>query len=386
MTKNNLLGIALFVLLMASCSNDEAKKYSAQEKSSSSLEPTQAPTLDELQKDSDVLWIGEVMVDYAPDFDTWTSSVAETEKIKKAGFKGKTSYKILKYQVVDFDGSKNKDHLLASKIIKNRDDMKHYKDDNLSEIYSVSELKEVTKKIDTIVTFDPKTFKQQKQAFESFLAVKDINFFRMKQLIYYSKKDITFKAVPLAIAPMIDSRGENGENLGSKPVFWLNVDFILDEPVLSSENITWAKRIHRPFAFEDVKVLKEGKGIASTIKVFIDDVRMNADKIYVAHTFDADGSQKMTKEELENLGSSIDTIITFHPKTFKEQIQVVKNNFKGDDVQKIRLMQDWFWNEKTKKMTIRYAGFKPIINRVDDNGNFLNSGPMLTRSPDRDGE
>jgi hypothetical protein len=384
MTKNNLLVIALFTLLMFSCSTDEPKNSNNEEpnKLDSTPKSIAAPSLDALQKDPDVLWIGEVMVDYAPNLSSWASSEKYKEKMKSAGFKGKTMFKILKYQAASLDDSKNEDHLLATKIIKNKDKIKHYKDDDLSEMYAASELKEVTKQIDTIMTFDPKTFKEVERIFEGSFEAKDINFFRMKQLIYYSKKDITFKVIPLAIAPMID----NGKNTGSKPIFWVNVNFMVNAPEFSSGNITWAKRIHRGFDLKDVKVLKEGDGIAATIETFVEDIRTNADKIYVAHTFDSDGNQKMTKEELKNLGSSIDTIITFDPKSFKEKMQVVKNNFKGDDIQRIRLMQDWFWNEKTKELTVRYAGFKPIVDRVDEMGNFLNSGPMLTRRPDRDGE
>ena len=74
----------------------------------------------------------------------------------------------------------------------------------------------------------------------------------------------------------------------------------------------------------------------------------------------------------------------FDPKTFKEIIQVVKNNFKGSDIKNIRLIQDWIWDADNNQLGIVYQGFAPIIDRVDSQGNFLNSGPMFVRRVGRD--
>ena len=97
-----------------------------------------------------------------------------------------------------------------------------------------------------------------------------------------------------------------------------------------------------------------------------------------------DGNKKMSTREIKKIGNSIDTIITYDVNTFEEVVQVVVNNLKGEDVNKLRLMQDWVWDEKTKELNIRFVGFKPIIDRFDDKGKFLNSGPIFTRRPDWD--
>jgi len=386
MTKINLLLTALVALVMTSFTSNDSKNKGQQDTTHSitSLEVAKAPTLAELQKDPDVLWIAEVMVDYAPNFNTWTSTRRKREVMKYVGFKGRMGAKTLKYQVTDFDKSDDKDHLLGTKLLNNKESLKLYKDDNLSEVLSAEELKNACLSLDTIITFDPQNFEEVVQVVEGSIDSKDINFFKMKQLVYYSKKDITFKAIPLAIAPMANHYDENKKYLGSKPVFWMEVGFMEELPDLSSEDITWAKRVHRRFDVKDVKVLKEGKGFGNTIETFMEDVRANPNKVYVAHTFDADGNQRMTKEELLHLGASVDTIITFDPKTKEEIKQVIMNVLSGDDVMGIRLMQDWVWNETSRKMIVHYTGFKPIISRFDDKGNFLNSGPMLTRRHEKD--
>lgn len=102
-----------------------------------------------------------------------------------------------------------------------------------------------------------------------------------------------------------------------------------------------------------------------------------AGDITLYHTFDDEFSQAMTPEETKNIGSSVDTIITFDPETFEEIVQVVVNDLNPEDIKKYRVKEVYFFDEETSTMSVRILGIAPIIDRVDDNGNFLNSGPMF---------
>lgn len=102
-----------------------------------------------------------------------------------------------------------------------------------------------------------------------------------------------------------------------------------------------------------------------------------AGDITLYHTFDDEFSQAMTQDEMQNIGSSVDTIITFDPETFEEIVQVVVNDLNPEDIKKYRLKEVYFFDEETSTMGVRILGIAPIIDRVDDNGNFLNSGPMF---------
>lgn len=102
-----------------------------------------------------------------------------------------------------------------------------------------------------------------------------------------------------------------------------------------------------------------------------------AGDITLYHTFDDQFSQAMTPEETKNIGSSVDTIITFDPETFEEIVQVVVNDLNPEDIKKYRVKEVYYFDEETSTMSVRILGIAPIIDRVDDNGNFLNSGPMF---------
>lgn len=102
-----------------------------------------------------------------------------------------------------------------------------------------------------------------------------------------------------------------------------------------------------------------------------------AGDITLYHTFDDEFTQAMTQEEMQNLGSSVDTIITFDPETFEEIVQVVVNDLNPEDIKKYRIKEVYFFDEEKSTLDVRILGIAPIIDRVDNNGNFLNSGPMF---------
>jgi gliding motility associated protien GldN len=102
-----------------------------------------------------------------------------------------------------------------------------------------------------------------------------------------------------------------------------------------------------------------------------------AGDITLYHTFDDQFTQAMTPDETKNIGSSVDTIITFDPETFEEIVQVVVNDLNPEDIKKYRIKEVYYFDEETSTMSVRILGIAPIIDRVDDNGNFLNSGPMF---------
>lgn len=379
--------ITLSVFLTASCTT--ADTPSTENNTTTEVadsKPTAAlPTLTELEKDPDVLWMGEVEVDYALDYDRWNYDQDASERVlmEKLGFKTRNSFKILKYQIKDFNGSDNEGHNLFYKLLENRNEMQFYKESTLENLYTAREVEHKIGHVDTIVVFDPQTKKEEVRVIVDDLNPDAVKAFRMRQVIYYSKKEMTFKTIALAAAPLLYTKMYEADVEPSpadlEPLFWMKITALNTAPNLASEDLNWAKRMYRNFDLSTVKMIKQEQNIEVIIEQMMADFRANPKTTKIAHTFDADGTQYLEDKEVEVLGSSIDTIITFDPKTFKEIIQVVQSKFEGKDVKNLRLIQDWVWDEKTKSVSIRYVGFAPIIDRVDENGQFLNSGPMFIR-------
>lgn len=381
---NMIQAMSLSVFLTASCTTaDTPSTENDTTPAVSDVKPvSDLPTLADLEKDPDVIWMGEVEVDYALNYSRWDYDKEAPQRVlmENLGFKSRNSFKVLKYQVSDFNTSDNDDHNLFHKVLDNRKEMKLYKESTLETVCTPKEVEYEIGRVDTIVTFDPNTMDEVVQVVVSALDPEDVKAFRVRQVIYYSKKAMSFKSVALAVAPLLykpTSETQSPANLS--PLFWMEATALNIAPDLASQDVNWAKRMYRNFDLSTVKVIKQEQNVGVIMEQMMADFRANPETTKLSHTFDADGTQYLVADEVESLGASIDTIITFDPKTFEEILQVVTSKFEGKDVKNLRLIQDWVWDDKTNSLSIRYVGFAPIIDRIDDNGKFLNSGPMFIR-------
>jgi hypothetical protein len=374
-----LIGLSFFVF---SCNNASDNQLSA---TNTATIPA-SPSFEALQNDDDIIWMAEHDIVCSPNFDSYTSSSEDKKLFAEVGFTEKNTIKILKYQVQSIEDPSDANHRLTHKIIESRNDLDCYKDAALTTLLSTTEKAKLMGHVDTIITFDSKTNQELLRVVVNSTNPEDILFFKVKHLLYYSKKEMMFKMKALAIAPMIMDYNDDLQYLGMKAMFWTPVDDLVQTPDIDNKDNTWATRIYHNFSVENLKVVKGTKDIAEILDIMVEDLSKNAEDVYVANTFDADGSQKMSVAEIRGIQSSIDTIITFDAATLKENLAVIKNEFNSKNVKSIRLMQDWVWNHQNKSLSISYLGFKPIINRYANSGKLINSGPMFTRRVGWDGK
>ena len=100
-------------------------------------------------------------------------------------------------------------------------------------------------------------------------------------------------------------------------------------------------------------------------------------EITVYSTEDDKFSIPLTPDEVASKGASIDTITTFDPETYEEQIEVVRNELNPEDIKRFRLKEIWFFDQESSTMQVRILGIAPLYDVTDDNGNFLYENPMF---------
>jgi gliding motility associated protien GldN len=88
-------------------------------------------------------------------------------------------------------------------------------------------------------------------------------------------------------------------------------------------------------------------------------------------------TQEFTADEASTIGVSVDTIITFDPETFAEQMKVVRNELNWEDIKRFRIKEVWFFDEETSTMQVRILGIAPLREVYDDQGNFKYEQPMF---------
>lgn len=150
---------------------------------------------------------------------------------------------------------------------------------------------------------------------------------------------------------------------------------VLEYDFIHEKDVFWEKRTWRVIDIKEKmnQVFKYEK--KPFIMVMLDAAK--AGDITLYHTFDDSFTQPMTDGDRESCISKVDTVCIFDPDTFVEECKEVINEFNPEDVKQFRLKEVYFFDEETSKMDVRILGIAPIIERYDDNGNFLNSGPMF---------
>ncbi len=144
---------------------------------------------------------------------------------------------------------------------------------------------------------------------------------------------------------------------------------------LREADVMWEKRIWRVIDIRE----KMNLPFAYPEKPFFSilmDAAINGD-ITVYSTEDDKFSAKLEPDEVASMGANVDTVITFDPETYEEQIQIVRNDLNPEDVKRFRIKEVWFFDEQTSTMQVRILGIAPLIDVKDDNGNFRYEKPMF---------
>lgn len=140
-------------------------------------------------------------------------------------------------------------------------------------------------------------------------------------------------------------------------------------------DIFWEKRIWRVIDIREKMNLPFAYPERPFFSILMD--AATTGEITVYSTEDDKFSSKLTPDEVASMGATIDTVITFDPETYEEQMQVVRNDINPEDVKRFRMKEVWFFDEETSTLQVRILGIAPLIDKTDENGNFLYEKPMF---------
>ena len=140
-------------------------------------------------------------------------------------------------------------------------------------------------------------------------------------------------------------------------------------------DIFWEKRIWRVVDVREKMNLPFAYPERPFFSILLD--AASAEEITVYSTEDDKFTSPLTPDEVASMGATVDTVITFDPETYEEQMQIVRNELNPEDVKRFRLKEIWFFDEETSTMQVRILGIAPLIDVKDDNGNFRYEKPMF---------
>jgi gliding motility associated protien GldN len=191
--------------------------------------------------------------------------------------------------------------------------------------------------------------------------------------------------IALAV-PALSQQPDNILTESSDPNAGRPLDDIVDKRITTEKrllpydhvreaDIFWEKRIWRVIDIREKMNLPFAYPERPFFSIIMD--AATSGEITVYSTEDDKFSSKLTPDEVASMGATIDTVITFDPETYEEQLQVVRNDLNPDDVKRYRIKEVWFFDEETSTLQVRILGIAPLIDVKDDNGNFRYEKPMF---------
>lgn len=210
------------------------------------------------------------------------------------------------------------------------------------------------------------------------LNAEDIKVFRAHQITTYSPKNGTWHSKTISVAPLKIIQNEAGEFISLKPIFWMKVDN--KKANLNTSDITWAVRT-RPrgreglLDFTSVKIHK--KTDANMPMLHFLDLAKN-DKNMRLYRVDIWRQKKILPiNGLQTIFSSTDTITDIDIITNKVKIRLVENKLDINDINELRFVQEWAWDNKRKALSVRLLGIAPMKKFKNEEGEFLFMIPLF---------
>ncbi len=238
---------------------------------------------------------------------------------------------------------------------------------------------------DSITVYDVETLRPSNQAIHEYVDAYAIQRVNVRQLLFYRKSRDEFDVYTLAFAPVFLKNFSVCDSCGYLySPFWFKMPpfskkqhakkMDLDDP-----KITWARRLKtRSFlpGLDSLWYWKVFKNFEQPIVQRLID-RVLKDAQYEIH--ESLDWKPITGAARRDLFFSTDTVVTFDPETYEEQLKVIKNERRGEELMQLDLQQDWFWDDRRKQLIIKLNAFAPLLKVTDDEGNFRYSRPLFWR-------
>jgi hypothetical protein len=328
--------------------------------------------VDDLLKNKDITWIAETYNDFL-------TEAAHADKIGKEISRA-TLLKFVNTKEAATDGIAIFQNLFMNNVKEGK--IPIYKDS----LCKIAILPKDLMWTDTLLTVDPVTYEQKIKVVSYYNPqLESILFFRARQVVFYNSKKAQYGLRTLAVAPMVAATDIEGNFTHWKPTFWIKVTDLTKKKKLNDNDITWASRMTLSGGIkirldDTIKIVKT---IGETLPMthLFEAVEKNP-KVPIYRIEDPNPKEKFTMNERFNLLTRTDTIMTIDPITYETKVRVVFNKFSVEEVKRLQLVQNWYWNDKKKRLEIYLLATAPLRDVTTDEGLFLYKLPLFYRRTD----
>ncbi len=144
---------------------------------------------------------------------------------------------------------------------------------------------------------------------------------------------------------------------------------------LREADLMWEKRIWRVIDFREKMNHSFTYPEEPFVKILMDAAE-NCE-ITVYNTENDKFTYAMDSIALNEILYETDTVEVFDPVTYDSKLVVTSTSINPEDVKRIRVKEQWFFDEATSTMQVRIIGIAPLIEVRGEDGSFRHEKPLF---------
>ena len=150
---------------------------------------------------------------------------------------------------------------------------------------------------------------------------------------------------------------------------------ILPYEALREGDILWSKKIWRVIDVREKMNLSFAYPEQPFFSILVDGLKDGALSAYSVQ--DDKFSYPISSTDVEEMLFTADTSYIVDPDTYEEKMVITRNETNPEDVKRYRIKEMWFFDAESSTMRVRILGIAPIIDKLDENGNFQREQPLF---------
>jgi gliding motility associated protien GldN len=141
-------------------------------------------------------------------------------------------------------------------------------------------------------------------------------------------------------------------------------------------DIAWEMRVWRVIDARE-KINQPFMAPNSLLFYILSQAALSGD-LRVYSTQDDRFSKPLYAEDISSMLYRIDTIVTLGGEDFsEEQVKIVRSEIDWEAVKRFRIKEVWYFDKNTSTVKVRILGIAPMVDEVDEDGNFKYERPLF---------
>ena len=224
---------------------------------------------------------------------------------------------------------------------------------------------------DTVVVCWPDHYDEPDRVIENEYSINDIKEYAvLHRFTYNTKTHKTTCEIPI-FAPILTVNDDKGNFMYKRELAWIKNDVKAPK----NPKFAWSKRAN--LTLPDLNVPEQERD--STQFAWRECLLAQAKTGELQTLPILDGGWHLPAEKMNF--TTVDTVVTYHPETYEEQIRLDTNTVNIDAITQMRFKMSYFFEQKPFRLSCKIERIGLLKEQKDDKGNYRYSQPVFFIKP-----